>query len=457
MANPEHLEIIMQGVEAWNKWRFDNRFDVRQPDLSEFTLCKANLSGANLSDVLLSGSDLSGANLSGANLSHADLSNTSFWQANLSGASLSRANLSEARLFQANLNEADLSHARLMGADLGVANLIRANLREAKMSNVGYHSADTNLSQAKLDEANLYRARLEKVNLTKANLLAANLQEAQLWEANLSEARLVEADLTKANLSGANLWEADMSRANLSYTSLQRTIFNKTNLNGANFSQAKVGNTIFANVDLSQVKEIVTLNHKQPSVVDINTIYQSKDRIPKVFLEQAGVHPDIIRWQHSLHTLPTVFVCYSHKDETENEQLLTHLGVLRELSLIDIWDDTRILGGSEWKLEITNAIARASVAILLVSANFLTSQTIKELEITEMLKRRENDQKFVIYPIIAKPCAWNSFPWLSKLQVRPNGGEPIWVKGKDIDVDMELTKIANEVTDIIKSLWLNNR
>ncbi|MCB0167862.1 MAG: hypothetical protein KDI79_26785 [Anaerolineae bacterium] len=81
----------------------------------------------------------------------------------------------------------------------------------------------------------------------------------------------------------------------------------------------------------------------------------------------------------------------------------------------------------------------------------------KELEIPKLLKRRERAMNFVIYPIIAQPCAWNFFPWLSKLQVRPNGGKPIWVRGKDIDVDMELTKIANEVTDIIKSRWLSNR
>ena len=97
------------------------------------------------------------------------------------------------------------------------------------------------------------------------------------------------------------------------------------------------------------------------------------------------------------------------------------------------------------------------MAILLVSANFLTSQTIKELEIPELIKRRENDKNFVIYPIIAKPCIWKSFSWLSKLQVRPNRGEPIWVKGRNIDVDMELTKIANEVIDRVKSLWLSDK
>ncbi len=49
MANPEHLDLLTQGVEQWNTWRQKHR-DVR-----------ADLSGANLS-----GADLSRANLSGA-------------------------------------------------------------------------------------------------------------------------------------------------------------------------------------------------------------------------------------------------------------------------------------------------------------------------------------------------------------------------------------------------------
>ena len=39
MANPEHLEILKQGVEQWNKWR--NEHPDVTPDLNE-----ANLHGA---------------------------------------------------------------------------------------------------------------------------------------------------------------------------------------------------------------------------------------------------------------------------------------------------------------------------------------------------------------------------------------------------------------------------
>jgi len=51
MANPEHLEILQQGVEQWNKWRNEHH-DVK-PDLSGATLSKAYLVGANLRGAIL--------------------------------------------------------------------------------------------------------------------------------------------------------------------------------------------------------------------------------------------------------------------------------------------------------------------------------------------------------------------------------------------------------------------
>ena len=79
MGNRQHLNMLKQGVDAWNQWRKENP-DI-QPDLREAALAGANLSKANLS----------AANLDEANLHSADLR-----EANLSGASLNEANLSEA-------------------------------------------------------------------------------------------------------------------------------------------------------------------------------------------------------------------------------------------------------------------------------------------------------------------------------------------------------------------------
>lgn len=86
MANSEHVEILKQGVDTWNKWRADNPDII--PDLSRANLSDTNLSGADLSGANLDGAYLRGANLSGADLHHAGLSGT-----NLDGVLLRGANL----------------------------------------------------------------------------------------------------------------------------------------------------------------------------------------------------------------------------------------------------------------------------------------------------------------------------------------------------------------------------
>jgi uncharacterized protein YjbI with pentapeptide repeats len=105
MANEEHLMILKQGVEVWNRWR-ENKpepsgpetFKLLFPDLRGANLCETNLSGANLQYVNLTGSDLSGTNLRQANLNNANLSKADLIGANLTGAVLSKIKLAEAKI-----------------------------------------------------------------------------------------------------------------------------------------------------------------------------------------------------------------------------------------------------------------------------------------------------------------------------------------------------------------------
>lgn len=115
MANKEHLAILNQGVEVWNKWREENPGiipDLRDADLHGVHLQRANLHLANLFK----------SNLSKANLHLADLGRADLELANLKGADLSWANLYRANLANAILNEADMTRASFIRADLnGVA------------------------------------------------------------------------------------------------------------------------------------------------------------------------------------------------------------------------------------------------------------------------------------------------------------------------------------------------
>jgi hypothetical protein len=113
MANEEHLKILKQGVEVWNRWRRENP-DVR-PDLSRANLSLTDLREADLSRANLSGTDFQSAILSGAHLSRTYLGEANLRWADLSGADLHYADLSEAILIGTNFSGAKLAGCRVFG------------------------------------------------------------------------------------------------------------------------------------------------------------------------------------------------------------------------------------------------------------------------------------------------------------------------------------------------------
>jgi hypothetical protein len=147
-------------------------------------------------------------------------------------------------------------------------------------------------------------------------------------------------------------------------------------------------------------------------------------------------------------TKPTVFISYSHKDEKWKDRLVTHLGVLQQEGLLDLWDDRRIGAGESWYEKIQETISKAKVAVLLVSADFLTSNFILGEEVPRLLKRQGEGLR--IFPIIIRPCAWKRVNWLARMNLRPRDGKPI-SSGNEHQIETDMADIAEEVATIIES------
>lgn len=175
MANPQHLEIIEQGVETWNKWRKAKR-DIRP-----------NLQAA----------DLGGLDLHGINLRHSDLT-----QANLAGTDLEGSHLEFANLFKSNLGQANLRSARLM----------YALLRFATMDEVDLEGADLRfaiLSRTQLAAAICRGANLAGSSVRRADLTNADLQRANLRHASLVECKIQGATFTDCEIYGVAAWNLE--------------------------------------------------------------------------------------------------------------------------------------------------------------------------------------------------------------------------------------------------------
>lgn len=89
MANPEHIEILKQGVDVWNRWRAEN-VEIK-PDLSGRPLSESDLLKINLSDTILRWSSLNKCDLTEADFSRADLSGAKLRESNFSNANFEYA------------------------------------------------------------------------------------------------------------------------------------------------------------------------------------------------------------------------------------------------------------------------------------------------------------------------------------------------------------------------------
>jgi WD40 repeat protein len=145
--------------------------------------------------------------------------------------------------------------------------------------------------------------------------------------------------------------------------------------------------------------------------------------------------------------MPSVFLSYSHKDEAWKDRLQTHLGVFEPQGL-DTWSDRRIEGGADWFEDIQVAMARASVAVLLISADFLTSKFILGKEVPKLLERRSREG-VTVFPVIIRSCAWDEISWLNSIQARPKDGKALASFEGD-GIDQELTKIAKEIRALLR-------
>jgi len=248
MANKKHLELLKNGVDAWNDWRMRNpdelpdlegaelagidlggtakaiveqyiagftEDNIRNLDLLDcasyypfaargatlenkmnyFALATAlTRGGANLVSAKLSGANLSEACLLGAQLFNSELENTSFTSANLVGAMLDDSSLCHAELKRANCEFASFAGARIIDSDLSEATLVKSNFLWANLNG-------SNLEYANLCGANLTQASLVETNLSGATLDGCSVYGSSIWDVNLDKTSQRNLIITKENQS----------------------------------------------------------------------------------------------------------------------------------------------------------------------------------------------------------------------------------------------------------------
>ena len=140
MAKDSHISILLEGVEAWNRWRSEN------PDI------RPDLSGADLSR--LTNTELKSANLARVDLTEANLDYAYLSKTILRGAQLNRIQCHNTTLIEADLCEAQLQDARLSRANLYRANCTKANFSGSHLNGASF--VGTNVEGACFDDCEVY-------------------------------------------------------------------------------------------------------------------------------------------------------------------------------------------------------------------------------------------------------------------------------------------------------------
>lgn len=297
--------------------------------------------------------------------------------ANLIGAILSRANLSGATLSGADLSSADLSAADLRGAIIGgitinMFNVIRADLSALQRSGAVLNGAK--LSDSDLSGATLEGAFLRGVNFCKADLSHANLRYADLSESNLTDAYLIETDLTRADLT-------------------------RVHLAGANLREAKIGWTLFGDIDLRRVNGLEAITHRGPSTIGIDTIYRSQGNIPETFLKGAGVDDTFITYIRSLVGKAieyySCFISSSSKDDAFAKRLYDDL----QSNNVRCWfapEDMKI--GDRIRPRIDESIRLYDKLLLILSEHSVASKWV-EFEVEAAIDKEQEGKAPGLFPV----------------------------------------------------------
>lgn len=288
MANPAHLALLDQGVEAWNEARRQagDLPDLEAADLSGRALAGIDLFAANLRGANLQGSDLEGADLRDTWLEGADLRCARLGQARLGGAQMARCRFDGAVFVRHEGEMGDATHlaALLRGVDswrrfarenapfmpdlpldAQLAKLQRTQQALAHDTADTSCDADDPFDSRRFDDTHLTRLRagVDDWNawrsenpgtvpqLDGADLTGAALEGANLSGAYLRGARLTGANLHAADLGGANLCEAWLCWTDLSDISAVCAGFVRADLTGADLSRAKLYGAGFAEANLT--------------------------------------------------------------------------------------------------------------------------------------------------------------------------------------------------------------
>ncbi len=164
----------------------------------------------------------------------------------------------------------------------------------------------------------------------------------------------------------------------------------------------------------------------------------------KEMMEETKINSKTIRTEPI-----NVFLSYSHIDEPLKDDLDKSLSALKHSNKIKTWNDRKMKGGDVWDNSIKKQLEKADLILLLISADFMASKYIWEVEITKALEKHNSKQAKVI-PIFLRHCDFEGMPF-EKLQGFPKDAKPV---NSFADKDEAFTQIAKGIRSVVDTFFV---
>ena len=150
--------------------------------------------------------------------------------------------------------------------------------------------------------------------------------------------------------------------------------------------------------------------------------------------------------------MTSIFVSYSSKD-IPHVNSVNSIGSDNLLKNINLWIATQkkdkisqLKPGEKWRDEIENSIHKSSGAILLVSKNFLDAEIITNFELPLIIKQKEKDPNYKIYPLLIDKCDYDENSFLSSLQFTNSPNTSLMsLSGKRYQLEIE--NLVNHINE----------
>jgi hypothetical protein len=136
-----------------------------------------------------------------------------------------------------------------------------------------------------------------------------------------------------------------------------------------------------------------------------------------------------------------VFVSYAHADSTIQAAFENQLRAAESQGAFAYWSDTRLEPGDKWDEVIKSQIARADIALLLVSDSFLSSRYCTAVEVPRLLGSKRK-----IFWVTVNACPWELSPFQQMQACATlDGMDAVQIKSAAKQVVIQIAAHAKEV------------